>query len=117
MPVKTFLYETSPEELSLILANISYADRSIWESARISNLFVAQTHCTKRLKLRDIFSLPWDHENDAKVVDMKEYMKHMHELENILNNENESKIQEQGTDSSVRMQAGTPVYGSDEKSI
>jgi hypothetical protein len=50
----------------------------------------------KRLKLTDLYPLPWDHDNDGSVTDMKEYMNAMKKIQNALNNKkNETDIQQQ----------------------
>jgi hypothetical protein len=50
----------------------------------------------KRLKLTDLYPLPWDHDNDGEVTDMKEYMNAMKKIQNALNNKkNETDIQQQ----------------------
>lgn len=66
--------------------NLEYAARPLWESQRLNALFVAQKMCPKRLKLKDIYSLPWDHESDGEVTDMKEFLHQVGLMENILNN-------------------------------
>jgi len=51
-------------ELSDILDNIQFADRSLWESQRISNFLNCQMNSKKKLNLTDIYRLPFD-EDDA----------------------------------------------------
>lgn len=84
----------TPLELYTLLDALPYADRSIWESSRLTAFFVASKLCTKQLKITDIYKLPWDHDNDGEVTDLKEYMKQMKLLQNKLNkNGNDSKVQ------------------------
>lgn len=80
-------------ELKIILDSLQYAQRPLWESQRLNALFIAQKMVPKKLKLTDIYSLPWDHDNDGEVVDMELYMQEVHAMEKILNNNaNETKV-------------------------
>lgn len=47
-------------ELYDYLKFLPYADRSSWEQTRFISLMIAQKFCKKRLKLKDMFELPWD---------------------------------------------------------
>lgn len=62
--VPYFLDEMLLSELSDILDNIQYADRSLWESNRINSFITCQVNSKKKLKLTDIYRLPFD-EDDA----------------------------------------------------
>ena len=62
--VPYFLDEMLLSELSDTLDNIQYADRSLWESNRINSFITCQVNSKKKLKLTDIYRLPFD-EDDA----------------------------------------------------
>lgn len=47
-------------ELYDILQFVPYVDKSQWETTRFLSLVIAQKFCKKRLKLTDMFELPWD---------------------------------------------------------
>lgn len=76
-------------ELYTFIDALPYVDRSIWESTRLISYFVATKLCTKKLKVSDIYKLPWDSEDEGEVINMEEYMKHIKQLENKLNHKNE----------------------------
>lgn len=81
-------------EMVHIMEDISYADRSIWESQRIVSLYIAQKNVTKKIELKKIFELPWDHEDDGEVVDNKAYFNMLKQIENSLNKTNENNLQQ-----------------------
>ena len=90
-------------ELDLVTRNLGFSDRSVWDAARILGLLTLMPHTKKRLKVKDVFSLPWDNVDDritdGNVEDaeaMERMMKAMEEKFNKFVN-NESKIQEQRT--------------------
>lgn len=47
-------------EIYDILQFVPYVDKSQWETTRFLSLVIAQKFCKKRLKLKDMFELPWD---------------------------------------------------------
>ena len=47
-------------ELYDVLQFVPYVDKSQWETTRFLSLVIAQKFCKKRLKLSDMFELPWD---------------------------------------------------------
>ncbi len=51
-------------ELQDCLANIQYADRSLWESSRIQSYITCQINSRKKLKLTDVYKLPFDDADD-----------------------------------------------------
>ena len=73
-------------ELDLVTRNLGFSDRSIWDAARILGLLTIMPHSKKKLKVKDIFSLPWDNADeritDSNVYDveaMEQMMKKMEE--------------------------------------
>lgn len=83
-------------ELYTLIDALPYVDRVTRETGRMTALFIAQKMCPKQLKLTDLYSLPWDRENDIDVEDMnmKEYMNAMTNIQNALNHKrNETDIQ------------------------
>ena len=74
-------------ELSDILENIQFVDRSLWESQRILSLMICQSNVRKKLKLTDVFKLPFDEPGteDISKEDYKQLSKRSKQLEDILN--------------------------------
>ena len=73
-------------ELPIILQNIQFADRNIWETTRLQCLIYAQKNCKKKLKVTDIFSLPWDSQSAALTEDdIAELREHKDEIEALIN--------------------------------
>ena len=73
-------------ELPIILSQLQYADRSVWETTRLQCLIYAQKNCKKKLKASDIFSLPWDTEkSEITESDIKELRQHQTEIEALVN--------------------------------
>lgn len=52
-------------ELYDILNFVQYTDKTQWETTRFLSLIIAQKFCKKKLKLKDMFSLPWDEEKHS----------------------------------------------------
>ena len=87
-----FLDEMLQSELSFILEQIEYADRSLWESQRLTCLFIAQKMCSKKLKLTDCFSLPWDAKNEEiNKEDFAELRQHQQQIEDYINSQTQTK--------------------------
>ena len=77
-------------ELSDILNNIQFADRSLWESQRISNFLNCQMNSKKKLKLTDIYRLPFDeNETDEQLSkdDFEQMQKQSKALEDYINSQ------------------------------
>ena len=73
-------------ELPIILQNIQFADRNIWETTRLQCLIYAQKNCKKKLKVTDIFSLPWDSQKaELTESDIAELREHKDEIEALIN--------------------------------
>lgn len=72
-------------EVSLLTDSVRFSDRPYWEMCRIQCLISAQKASRKKLKLTDIFKLPWDYDTDGP-GDYKEIFKQQNLLEKILNN-------------------------------
>ena len=47
-------------ELYDVLQFVPYTDKAQWQTTRFLSLVIAQKFCKKRLKLSDMFELPWD---------------------------------------------------------
>jgi hypothetical protein len=75
-------------ELSDILDNIQFADRSLWESQRISNFLNCQMNSKKKLNLTDIYRLPFD-ETDEQLSkdDFEQMQKQSKALEDYINSQ------------------------------
>lgn len=77
-------------ELYDILRFIPYADKSSWEQTRLLSLMIAQKFCKKRLKLKDMFELPWDYlQNDELSVEERQQQENLQNdfLEFLNNND------------------------------
>ena len=73
-------------ELPIILSQIQYADRSVWETTRLQCLVYAQKNCKKKLKASDIFTLPWDAQKaELKETDFADLKAHEKEMEALVN--------------------------------
>jgi len=69
-------------ELQDILDNIQFADRSIWEALRINSFITCQVNSRKKLKLTDVYRLPFD-ESEAEQM-TKEDFEQMQQQSKIL---------------------------------
>lgn len=78
-------------ELSDILDNIQFADRSLWESQRISNFLNCQMNSKKKLNLTDIYRLPFDEDDADKEQlskdDFEQMQKQSKALEDYINSQ------------------------------
>ena len=73
-------------ELPIILSQIQYADRNIWETTRLQCLVYAQKNCKKKLKASDIFTLPWDSQKpELKESDFAKLKAREKEMEALVN--------------------------------
>ena len=82
-------------ELSDILDNIQFADRSLWESQRISNFLNCQMNSKKKLNLTDIYRLPFDEdETDEQLSkdDFEQMQKQSKALEDYINSQQPTEI-------------------------
>lgn len=65
-----------------ILKFIPYVYRPQWDQTRLLSLVIAQKFCKKKLKLKDMFALPWDmHE---MIIDEEEEKKNRYYQDYIL---------------------------------
>ena len=89
--VPYFLDEMLLSELSDILDNIQFADRSLWESQRISNFLNCQMNSKKKLNLTDIYRLPFDEDDADKEQlskdDFEQMQKQSKALEDYINSQ------------------------------
>lgn len=69
-------------ELQDILDNIQFADRSLWEALRINSFITCQVNSRKKLKLTDVYRLPFD-ESEAEQM-TKEDFEQMQQQSKIL---------------------------------
>ena len=76
-------------EIYFLIQEIPYVDKSSWEQTRILGLFICQKFVKKRLKLKDIFKLPFDDDYSEKhdfteeeIVQIKQQQK---QIEDYLN--------------------------------
>lgn len=56
-------------EIYFLVNEIPYVDKTQWETCRILALFIAQKFCKKRLKLKDIFTLPSEQEHHYELTE------------------------------------------------
>ena len=77
-------------EIPFLIEEIPYIDKSQWESTRILALIIAQKWVKKKLKLKDIFELPWDHEHSYELSDeeLEQNKQLQKNMEDYLNNQN-----------------------------
>ena len=88
--VPYFLDEMLLSELQDILDNIQYADRSIWEALRINSFITCQVNSRKKLKLSDIYRLPFDEAEDTEQMtkdDFEQMQKQSKALEDYINSQ------------------------------
>lgn len=83
--VQYFMDDMRVTELDTIIDNVKFCDRSAWDTARIICLISAQKASKKKLRLRDLFELPWD-KLDQSDEEMKHILEQQKSLENYLNN-------------------------------
>ena len=79
-------------EINFLSNEIPYSFQTSWEQTRIISLMIAQKFVKKRLKLKDIFTLPSEQDNtdyyeltDEELEQNKQLQKN---LEDYLNNQN-----------------------------
>lgn len=87
--VEYFLERMRLSELMTITDTLEYIDRGEWDRTRIACLISAQKASRKRLKMKDIFELPWDRDKtelpDAE--EMKQIITQQKAIEALLNKE------------------------------
>ena len=71
-------------ELQDVIENIPYIDRTVWDTTRIACLISAQKASKKKLRLRDIFPLPWD-SLDQTEQEMINILKSQKAIEDYIN--------------------------------
>lgn len=77
-------------ELSDILDNIQYADRSLWEALRINSFITCQVNSRKKLKLTDIYRLPFDEAEEKEQMtkeDFEQMQQQSQMLEDYINSQ------------------------------
>lgn len=74
-------------EVPVVADQLDYADRGAWERTRIQCLVSAQMASRKRLRLQDVFSLPWDDQLEDRdlAADASEIFRRQKALEAALN--------------------------------
>lgn len=77
-------------EIYFLSIEIPYSFQTSWEQTRILSLFVAQKFCKKRLKLKDIFTLPSEQDNsgyyELSDEELEQNKKLQKQMEDYLNN-------------------------------
>lgn len=71
-------------ELYTVTDDLKYIDRTSWDQIRIQCLISAQKASKKKLKLKDIFSLPWD-SLDHSIDEQMQILAQQKVLEDLLN--------------------------------
>ena len=77
-------------ELQDILDNIQFADRSLWEALRINSFITCQVNSRKKLKLQDIYRLPFDDTEDTEQFtkeDIEQMQQQSKMLEDYINSQ------------------------------
>ena len=77
-------------ELQDILDNIQFADRSLWEALRINSFITCQVNSRKKLKLTDVYRLPFDETEDTEQFtkeDIEQMQKQSKILEDYINSQ------------------------------
>ena len=88
--VSYFLEEMLLSELQDILDNIQFADRSLWEALRINSFITCQVNSRKKLKLQDIYRLPFDDTEDTEQFtkeDIEQMQQQSKMLEDYINSQ------------------------------
>ena len=83
--VEYFLNEMTLSELPIILQQLQFTDRSLWETTRLQCLIYAQKNCRKKLTATDIFTLPWDTNTTPTDKDIEQLRAHKDEMEALVN--------------------------------
>ena len=77
-------------ELQDILDNVQFADRSLWEANRINSFITCQVNSRKKLKLTDVYRLPFDETEDTEQFtkeDFEQMQKQSKILEDYINSQ------------------------------
>lgn len=74
-----FLYDMEEWEARTMCEYLPYANRPTWETARLMVWSEAQCHSKKKLKITDIFSLPYDNETKQETTISNEDIKRLRE--------------------------------------
>ena len=77
-------------ELSDILDNIQFADRSLWEAQRINSFITCQVNSRKKLKLTDVYRLPFDETDETEQMtkeDIDQMQQQSQMLEDYINSQ------------------------------
>jgi len=71
--IQYFMDEMQTWEINDMIENIPYADRALWETARVNAYVVAQVNSRKKLTQQDILKFKWE--------DMSKFMHEEHIIE------------------------------------
>lgn len=79
-----------PYEIIPLIENISIKNKESWEQARFVAYIIAQVNSTKKIKITDILSFPWEKsESSCEIDDTPEARKKLaekaKEMEKIIN--------------------------------
>lgn len=89
MSPEYFLHQLQLYQVPDFLWASEYADKSLWLTSRIQSFILAQQWSKKKLKLHDIFELPWDKENEISQDFIDDFQKnHLEELTKYINKQN-----------------------------
>lgn len=73
-----------------ILDNIQFCDRSLWEAQRINSFITCQVNSRKKLKLQDIYKLPFDETDETEQMtkeDLDQMQQQSQMLEDYINSQ------------------------------
>lgn len=79
-----FLFKMTPIELDMCTKNLEYTDRPLWDTTRILSMFTIMPHTRKRVKLHEMFPLPWDQKYDPEEQDLMRHAKQMEAIAEML---------------------------------
>ena len=86
------MYEMQVADLLLMEDHIRYSHRPTWEAARILSVFQVAPHSKKKLKIEELFPLPWDKDQKATDGEMMKMMQHMQNLGAIMSQKMNQQI-------------------------
>ncbi len=81
-----FLFKMQPSELRMAAENLRYSFRPLWDAARILSLYTVAPYSKKKLKLMDVFPLPWDSDDEPahEENDILEHSKRMEQFAKLM---------------------------------
>ena len=73
-------------ELEDVLRNLQYTNRPLWDAARLVALVNAQKASKKKLKLKDLWDLPWD-DREVSNSEIERAFAEQQTLQDLINNQ------------------------------